>query len=66
MQKKIGWGILMFFTYALGQSFPILLVGSFTGIVKHISPRLEKTEPWVRLFGGGVLLGLAGYFFVIG
>ena len=63
---KVLYAVLIFLTYALGQSFPILLIGSFTSIVKYISPKVEKIEGTIRVIGGNILILLALYFFLVG
>ena len=63
---NILYGVLIFLAYALGQSFPTLLIGSFTGIMKYISPRVEKIEGVVEIIGGNILIVLAFYFFLVG
>ena len=63
---RILYAILVFLTYALGQSLPILLIGSFTGIVKYISPKVEKIEGAIKVVGGNILIVLALYFFLVG
>lgn len=65
-EGRILYAVLIFLTYALGQSFPILLIGSFTGIVKYMSPRIEKIEPAARLIGGNILIVLGIYFLLAG
>jgi len=60
------YAVLLCLSYALGQSFPILLVGSFTSIVKYINPKAERIEEVVKMIGGNVLIALALYFFLIG
>ena len=62
----ILYGIFMFFAYALGQGFPTLLIGSFTGIMKYISPKLERAEPVIRFAAGNILLALAAFLFLAG
>ena len=63
---RILYAMLVFLTYALGQSLPILLIGSFTGIVKYISPKVEKIEGAIKVVGGNILIVLALYFFLVG
>ena len=58
--------ILLFFTYALGQSFPIILVGVFSGIVKYISPKVESVEKVASIIGGNILIMLAIFLFILG
>lgn len=63
---NIVYAILIFLTYALGQSFPIFLIGSFTSVVKYISPKVEKIEDMIKIIGGNILIALALYFFFVG
>lgn len=63
---KILYAILIFLTYALGQSFPILLIGSFTSIVKYISPAVHRMQEAIKVIGGNILIALAVYFFLVG
>ncbi len=61
---KVFYGVIMFFVYALGQSFPILLIGTFTSIVKFGMPRIHNFERLVK-FIGGVILIIAGIYCLI-
>ncbi len=63
---KIFYAVLVFLAYALGQSFPILMIGSFTSIMKYISPKVERIEGALRIIGGNILIVLAIYFFLVG
>jgi len=63
---KILFGILIFVTYAMGQSFPMLLIGSLTGMIKYINPYVERSEKWVEIIGGNILILLALFFFLVG
>lgn len=63
---KFVYAILLFFTYALGQSLPILLVGTFTSIVKYIRPATHGIEKVAALVGGNMLIALALYLFLLG
>lgn len=63
---KILFGILIFLAYAMGQSLPMLLIGSLTGIVKYISPYVERFEKKIEIIGGNILILLALFFFLVG
>jgi len=63
---KMIFGILIFLTYAIGQSFPMLLIGTLTGMAKYINPYVEKFEKKIEMIGGNVLILLALYFFLVG
>ncbi len=66
LKKNLIYCILLFFTYALGQSFPIILVGVFSGIVKYISPKVESVEKVASIIGGNILIMLAIFLFILG
>jgi len=66
VKGNIPYAILIFLTYALGQSFPIFLIGSLTGIAKYINPKVERIEGVMKLIGGNILIVLALYFFFVG
>jgi len=66
VKGKILYAVLVFFTFALGQSFPILLIGTFTSIVKYLSPKIHKIEPWVEIIAGNILIILGIYLFITG
>ena len=66
LKKNFIYCILLFFTYALGQSFPIILVGVFSGIVKYISPKVEAVEKVASIIGGNILIVLGIFLFILG
>ncbi len=63
---KVLYGILMFLTYAIGQSFPILLIGIFTSVVKYGMPKIHSFERVVKFVGGNVLIIAGIYCLVVG
>ena len=65
-KNNIPYALFLFFTYALGQSFPILLIGSFTSVVKYMSPKIAKTESVLKIISGNILIAIAIYFFIVG
>ncbi len=58
--------VLCYASYALGQSFPVILVGSFTGMIKYISGRVERVESCIQFAGGTLLIALGLAFFIMG
>ena len=66
LKKSLIYCILLFFTYALGQSFPIILVGVFSGIVKYIHPKVEAVEKVASIIGGNILILLAIFLVILG
>ncbi len=66
VKGKVLYAVLLFLTYALGQSLPLLLVGSFTGIMKYSHPNLQKIEGVIKIISGNILIASAFYFFLLG
>lgn len=58
-------GTLLMFTYAIGRSIPLLIVGTFTGVLKHIQS-ISKYQSIIEQLSGIILIGLAIYFIWIG
>ena len=56
------YGFIMLFVYAIGRSIPILIVGTFTGLVKNLS-KLDKYQQPIKIIGG-ILLILLGLYLV--
>lgn len=55
------YGMLLMFAFAIGRSLPLLVVGTFTGLLKNIT-KLEKYQGFIEKVGGIILLVLALYF----
>lgn len=55
------YGMLMMFTYAIGRSVPLLLVGTFTGFVSSFKS-LSKYQEVIEQVCGVILIILALYF----
>lgn len=55
------YGMVLMFTYAIGRSIPLLIVGTFTGLLKNIQ-FLSKYQEKVERISGVILLALALYF----
>ena len=58
--------IFIFLAYALGQSFPLILLGSFTGIIKYGNPNFKKIETIAKVIGGNILIVMGFYFLLLG
>ncbi|PKM51901.1 MAG: hypothetical protein CVV02_04630 [Firmicutes bacterium HGW-Firmicutes-7] len=54
-------GMLMMFTYAIGRSIPLLLVGTFTGILNNLKV-ISKYQSHIEKISGILLIILALYF----
>ena len=56
------YALSIFFTYALGQSFPIFLIGLFGGILKFSLPYRETIEVYIQAISGTLLFCIGVYF----
>ena len=54
---------VVFFSFALGQSLPILLIGFSTSLLKHLLPRTQKLERAISFCVGNILI-VSGIFLV--
>jgi len=66
-----SFGLLVFASFALGQSVPVLAVGILTGLVKpeliqQLRTRICSIEQRIQLIAGNVLMVLGVYLIVIG
>jgi cytochrome c-type biogenesis protein len=59
---KLAYGGTLLFTYGLGRGVPIVLAGTFTGVVKAL-PAMERWTRWMEK-AAGVILILVGIYFV--
>jgi len=57
----IAYGAGLLFAYGLGRGVPIVLAGTFTGILKAM-PRLAKVQRGAEVAAGIILLAVAFYF----
>lgn len=54
-------GMLMMFTYAIGRSIPLLIVGTFTGLLNNLKT-ISKYQSKIEKMSGVLLIILALYF----
>jgi cytochrome c biogenesis protein CcdA len=64
------YSVLIFTSFALGQSFPILAIGLSTSLIKpdllnYLRPKVHQLENYVRLVAGNILIAMGIYFFII-
>ncbi len=55
------YGATLLFVYALGRGIPIVLVGTFTGLITH----MESFEKWnniVEKVAGVIIIVMGAYF----
>ncbi len=65
-----AYSVLIFISFALGQSFPILAIGLSTSLLKtdlinYLRPKVHQLENHIRLVAGNILMVFGIYFFVI-
>ena len=58
------YSMTIFMSFAIGQSIPILLIGSSTSLIKYLTPRISRFEGYVKLAAGNILMVLGIYFLV--
>ena len=61
IKGSIFFGMLLMFAFAIGRSIPLLVVGTFTGLLKNMKA-LSKYQSIIEKIAGAVLILLAAYF----
>ncbi len=64
MAQKAGlvYGAVLLFLYSLGRGVPIVLAGTFTGVLKNLRAAGRWSE-WVEKISGGIIL-IVGFYFI--
>jgi len=57
------YSVVVFFSFALGQSLPILVIGFSTSVVKHFLPKTQKLEGILSYCVGNILI-VSGIFLI--
>lgn len=60
-QEALVYGAVLLFIYALGRGVPIVLVGTFTGVVKQLRS-FGRWSPLIEKASGVIILGVGLYF----
>lgn len=55
------YGMLLMFTFAIGRSIPLLIAGTFTGVLSHLK-FLSNYQNVIEKIGGTIMITLALYF----
>jgi cytochrome c-type biogenesis protein len=58
---QLAYGASLLFAYGLGRGVPIILAGTFTGVVKAL-PAMERWTHWTERTAGVVLIAVGLYF----
>ena len=64
IKGSVLYSALVFFSFALGQSLPIIAIGASSALVKRLAPQLEKFERKVSFVAGNILI-IVGLFLVM-
>jgi cytochrome c-type biogenesis protein len=62
---SVVYSLLIFISFAIGQSLPILLAGCSIGIIKSWAPQIARFEQAIQFLAGNVLLVLGVFFILI-
>ena len=60
-EGALAYGASLLLTYGLGRGVPIVLFGSFAGLVRLI-PKLTESSAWVERASGFLMIGIGLYF----
>jgi len=59
------YSFIIFLSFAIGQSMPILLIGSSATLVKYLAPKVERIEKYTQFVAGNILIVIALVFFIL-
>jgi cytochrome c biogenesis protein CcdA len=59
------YSFIIFLSFAIGQSMPILLIGSSTSLLKHLTPKVAEIEKYTQFVAGNILIAIALFFFIL-
>ena len=60
-QEALVYGAALLFVYALGRGVPVVLAGTFTGVVKQLQS-FGRWSPFIEKASGVIVLGVGLYF----
>lgn len=60
-QEALVYGAVLLFVYALGRGVPIVLAGTFTGVVKQLRS-FGRWSPLIEKASGVIIVGVGLYF----
>ncbi len=61
IKGSVLFGMILMFVFAIGRSIPLVVVGTFTGILKSLSG-IVKYQSLIERIAGSILICLAFYF----
>ncbi|MCD5406803.1 MAG: cytochrome c biogenesis protein CcdA [Desulfotomaculum sp.] len=63
-QGEVTAGSFLLFVYGLGHGLPLIILGTFTALVKNL-PRMQRLSGYVNYVSGGILVLLALYLLIL-
>ena len=57
----LAYGATLLFVYGLGRGVPIVLAGTFTGVIKAL-PALQRWTNWMEKAAGVIIIAIGLYF----
>jgi len=61
LKGKLAYGASLLFAYGLGRGAPVVLAGTFTGVLKAL-PSMARWTRWMETAAGAVLVAIGLYF----
>jgi len=58
------YSLIIFLSFAIGQSFPLLVIAWSTSLVDYLMPKMARFEGYIKLVAGNVLIVLSIYFLI--
>ena len=65
LSNSWAYSIAIFLSFAVGQSFPVLLIGSSSSLIKFLTSGAERMEERLQFAAGIILIGIALTFYII-
>ncbi len=59
------YSFIIFLSFAIGQSMPLLLIGSSTSMLKFLTPKVDTIEKYIQCVAGNILIVIALVFFTL-
>lgn len=64
VQGELAYGSLLLFVYGIGHGLPLIVVGTFTSLLKKL-PRMQYYTRYINFFSGGILILLGFYLLIL-
>jgi cytochrome c-type biogenesis protein len=64
IQGDLAYGSLLLFIYGIGHGLPLVIVGTFTALLKKL-PKVQRFTQHINYFSGGILILLGLYLLAL-